>query len=170
VVRRLPGRLIMRVTESDLQLGCVHLLFPAAFPASLLCLRRPERRIAVRLIDSEAGARRTAFLVAGVSVNLAALAVFKYAGFIVRNINELTCADLPAIDIHLPLGISFFIFQLISYLVDIGRSNIAADRGFIRFATYVLMFPHLIAGPIVRLPVLTRAAWIPNCLVHDGSP
>ncbi len=108
------------------------------------------------LIGGAAGARRAALLIAGVSVNLAALAVFKYAGFIVRNINELTRADLPAIDIHLPLGISFFIFQLISYLVDVGRSNIAADRGFVRFATYVMMFPHLIAGPIVRYSDIDR--------------
>ncbi len=108
------------------------------------------------LIDGAEGARRKAFLVAGITVNLAALAFFKYAGFLVRSIDAVTGAGLPAVDIHLPIGISFFVFQLISYLIDIGRGSIPADRGFVRFATYVMMFPHLIAGPIVRYSDIDR--------------
>jgi alginate O-acetyltransferase complex protein AlgI len=107
-------------------------------------------------IDGEQGATRKAFLIAGVTVNLAALAFFKYAGFLVRTIDAVTGAGLPAIEIHLPIGISFFVFQLISYLVDIGRGSLAADSGFVRFATYVMMFPHLIAGPIVRYSDIDR--------------
>ena len=109
-----------------------------------------------QLIGDTEGARRKAFLTAGIGINLAALAIFKYADFIVRNINHALNANLPAIDIHLPLGISFFVFQLISYLIDVSRSNVTADRGFVRFATYVMMFPHLIAGPIVRYSDIDR--------------
>lgn len=113
-------------------------------------------RIGLR-IDRSVGRKRNSVLVAGVGANLAALAFFKYADFLIRTVNDLAGAHLPTIGIdHLPIGISFFVFQLISYLIDVGRTNIPADRGLIRFATYVMMFPHLIAGPIVRYSDIDR--------------
>lgn len=106
---------------------------------------------AVRLMDRSAGARRSWILAAVVAGDLAVLAWFKYAGFVATTLNAaLPGEPLPALTHHLLLGISFFTFQLISYAVDIHRKALPAERSLVRFATYVLMFPHLIAGPIVR--------------------
>jgi len=86
-----------------------------------------------------------------IAVDLAVLAYFKYAGFLAENLNGLLPGDpLPLVDPRLPLGISFFTFQLISYLFDVHRRQVEVERDVTRFAAYILMFPHLIAGPIVR--------------------
>lgn len=94
--------------------------------------------------------RARAWLAAGVGVNLALLAWFKYAGFLAEAIKTATAADFPVPHITLPLGISFFTFQGISYLVDVYRGDVTAQSSFLRFATYKALFPQLIAGPIVR--------------------
>lgn len=90
----------------------------------------------------------------GVSANLSILLVYKYANFLVANFNQLlNYADLPLLllkPISLPLGISFFTFQAISYLIDIHRKEIAVERNPIHLGLYIAMFPQLIAGPIVR--------------------
>jgi alginate O-acetyltransferase complex protein AlgI len=96
-----------------------------------------------------------ALLIAGIAFNLGLLAYFKYAGFVSENANallKLVGADalLPVLHIALPLGISFFAFQGISYLMDIYRGTIQATSSLFKFATYKAMFPQLIAGPIVR--------------------
>ncbi|MFP5393474.1 MAG: MBOAT family O-acyltransferase [Gammaproteobacteria bacterium] len=101
-----------------------------------------------RAIDAAAG-RRYAWLCAGVAVNLALLAWYKYAGFLTESLNVLG-AHLPVPHVVLPLGISFFTFQGISYLVDVYRGKVNAQQSFARFAMYKAMFPQLIAGPIVR--------------------
>ena len=76
---------------------------------------------------------------------------FKYAGFLAANLDRLLPgAPIPVIHLALPLGISFFTFQLISYQFDVFRRQVAVERDLARFAAYILMFPHLIAGPIVR--------------------
>lgn len=105
----------------------------------------------VRVMDRSTGARRQALLAAVVVLDLAVLGWFKYAGFVAASLNDLLPGEpLPAASHHLLLGISFFTFQLVSYAVDIYRRILPAERSLTRFATYVLMFPHLIAGPIVR--------------------
>ena len=85
-------------------------------------------------------------------VNLAALFWFKYAHFVSENLDLLLGSDLSRITqgIALPTGISFFVFQAISYVMDVRRGEIKADRNFTRYAAYQSFFPHLIAGPIVR--------------------
>jgi len=92
---------------------------------------------------------RKAFLVVGVILNLASLGTFKYLDFVVSSVEAATGLALPRAHIILPIGISFFSFQLISYLVDRMR-NQAPIYQFRPFALFVLLFPHLIAGPIVR--------------------
>ncbi|MFC0676870.1 MBOAT family O-acyltransferase [Lysobacter korlensis] len=95
--------------------------------------------------------RAKIWLAGVIGTNLAVLALFKYAGFIAESVNSLVGATmLPVLDLRLPLGISFFTFQLISYVVDVHRREVQPERNPIAFATYILMFPHLIAGPIVR--------------------
>jgi alginate O-acetyltransferase complex protein AlgI len=104
--------------------------------------------IARAILRDRKEARR--WLAAGVSANLALLAWFKYAGFLAAAIRTAVAADFPVPHITLPLGISFFTFQGISYLVDVYRGEVTAQASFLRFATYKALFPQLIAGPIVR--------------------
>lgn len=92
---------------------------------------------------------RRAFLVIGVIVNLASLATFKYLDFLISSLDAALGLTLPRAGIVLPIGISFFSFQLISYLVDRMRGD-APIYPLRVFALFVMVFPHLIAGPIVR--------------------
>ncbi|MBV8096746.1 MAG: MBOAT family protein, partial [Acetobacteraceae bacterium] len=93
--------------------------------------------------------RATALLVLGVTVNLVVLGVFKYARFMVANINALTGADITLGRIILPLGISFFTFEQIGFLTDLRRgAQYRLDP--LRYAVFVAFFPRLVAGPILR--------------------
>lgn len=96
------------------------------------------------------GIKRTLMFAASVSVSLILLLVFKYADFFVENWNLLTRSEIPLLRLTLPIGISFYTFQIISYTVDVYRGNCAAQRNVLKLGTYVTMFPQLIAGPIVR--------------------
>jgi alginate O-acetyltransferase complex protein AlgI len=88
-------------------------------------------------------------LAVGVAVNLASIAYFKYTGFLLDNVNGLTGAEIEIPDIFLPLGISFFTFQQIAYLVDCHR-RLTEAHGFFQYCLFVTFFPQLIAGPIVH--------------------
>lgn len=90
------------------------------------------------------------FLTASVIINLGFLAYFKYADFFVENFNALTGLSVPLLKIALPIGISFYTFQILSYTVDVYRGDVPAQKNIINLAAYVAMFPQLIAGPIVR--------------------
>ena len=81
---------------------------------------------------------------------LAALGIFKYADFFIENFNAATGLSMPLLKIALPIGISFYTFQILSYTIDVYRGDVAAQRNFINLAAYITMFPQLIAGPIVR--------------------
>ena len=95
--------------------------------------------------------RRRAVLVVGIVLNLAALGVFKYAGLFVSTLREIAgLSSLPEVDIALPIGISFYTFQAVSYLIDVYWDDCAASHNLINFASYISLFPQLIAGPIVR--------------------
>jgi alginate O-acetyltransferase complex protein AlgI len=100
------------------------------------------------------------FLTAGVTINIAMLVWFKYLTFLFTQLGTLGVAlGLPAIpgfDVALPLGISFFTFQGISYLIDIHRGTVVPQRSLLKFAMYKAMFPQLIAGPIVRYAQVAR--------------
>lgn len=90
----------------------------------------------------------------GVIYNLFWLILFKYAGFLIQNLNQLLNmakipAELPVIAPALPVGISFYTFQAISYLVDVYRKTVPYERSMVGFGMYISMFPQLIAGPIV---------------------
>jgi alginate O-acetyltransferase complex protein AlgI len=90
----------------------------------------------------------------GIIINLLFLGVFKYANFFVANLNELlTWIDIPQVEqtsIILPIGISFYTFQAISYLIDIYRKEVETQKSFVNLGLYISLFPQLIAGPIVR--------------------
>ena len=96
------------------------------------------------------GRRKKLFLTLSLVVSFALLAYCKYADFFIENFNAVTGLSLPLLKIALPIGISFYTFQIASYEIDVYRGDVAAQRNFIDFAAYVAMFPQLIAGPIVR--------------------
>lgn len=102
------------------------------------------------LAIARAGRHRRAVLAAGVVANLGMLAYFKYLGFFAAVLQQATGAHLSLPAIVLPLGISFFTFQGLSYLFDVYRGQVNPQKSFWEFATYKAMFPQLIAGPIVR--------------------
>ena len=89
-------------------------------------------------------------LTLSVAVPLGLLALFKYADFLLGSVSSLTGADIPLLGLALPIGISFYTFQALSYLVDVYRGEVPAQRNYISLATYITLFPQLIAGPIVR--------------------
>ncbi len=90
------------------------------------------------------------FLGVSVAVNLGFLAYFKYADFFIENFNAVTGFSVPLLRIALPIGISFYTFQILSYTIDVYRKDVPAQKNIINLATYITMFPQLIAGPIVR--------------------
>ena len=90
------------------------------------------------------------FLIASVVISLGLLVYFKYADFFIANFNAVFGLSVPLLRIALPIGISFYTFQLLSYTIDVYRGTVAAQRNFITLAAYIALFPQLIAGPIVR--------------------
>ncbi|MQN01539.1 MAG: MBOAT family protein [Lachnospiraceae bacterium] len=104
--------------------------------------------LAVFIADFEKN--KKIFLVIAVIANLAFLGVFKYAGFAVKVIDQVTGMNIPVPEITLPIGISFFTFQVLSYVIDVYRDPSMVQRRFTRVLLYVSFFPQLIAGPIVK--------------------
>ena len=90
------------------------------------------------------------FLGLSVVVDLGFLAYFKYADFFIENFNAAMGLSLPLLRIALPIGISFYTFQILSYTIDVYRKDVGAQKNIINLAAYITMFPQLIAGPIVR--------------------
>ncbi|GAA4655023.1 MBOAT family protein [Anaerocolumna aminovalerica] len=92
---------------------------------------------------------RVTILVLSIIYNIGTLMFFKYFNFIIENINYIFKGDISFIDIPLPLGISFYTFQIMSYTIDVYRRDTKAERSYINLGAYLCMFPQLIAGPIV---------------------
>ena len=90
------------------------------------------------------------FLIIGISLNLSLLFYYKYFAFIISNINALGIAELTEVTIILPIGISFFTFHGLSYIIDIYRNNQLVQKNFSNLLLYITFFPQLVAGPIVR--------------------
>ena len=103
------------------------------------------------LVERFAGTRRgKAALILAVTISLSLLGIFKYSGFLIENINAVLPLSLPVPQFSLPIGISFYTFQMISYIVDVYRGDVKAQPSFLRFIMYVSMYFQLVAGPIVR--------------------
>ena len=95
-------------------------------------------------------------LAVNIIINLGFLGVFKYTGFIIGTIDKIFGADIITPEIALPIGISFYTFQALSYTIDVYRGKVAAGKNIIDFGAYITMFPQLIAGPIVRYKTIER--------------
>ena len=98
--------------------------------------------------DNDHGARLA--VLSSVIINLSLLFFFKYWDFIAQTLQNLGIGFLPVLGIHLPIGISFYTFQTMSYTIDVYRGDARAQRSILNFGTFVTMFPQLIAGPIIR--------------------
>lgn len=119
----------------------------------------------LRIDRSQSGVERKKYLVVSVVTSLGVLATFKYANFFIDSMQELFALagvdwNTGSLKIILPVGISFYTFQAMSYTIDLYRKAIPAERSLLKFATFIAFFPQLVAGPIVRasefLPQLYR--------------
>ncbi|MBR6230206.1 MAG: MBOAT family protein [Eubacterium sp.] len=95
-------------------------------------------------------------LALNIFLNLGYLAVFKYTGFAIGTLNHLFGLDMEVLEFALPIGISFYTFQALSYTIDVYRGKVPAGKNIIDFGAYITMFPQLIAGPIVRYQTVER--------------
>lgn len=94
--------------------------------------------------------RKKLFLISSIVISSGLLVVFKYTDFIISNINMVLHSNIDLVKLSLPIGISFYTFQMISYIIDVYRGEAKVQKSFLKLATYVALFPQLIAGPIVR--------------------
>ncbi len=132
--------------------------------------------IGLRLDPDKRG--RRIWMIVGLLYNFGWLFLFKYAGFFFRTAQTvidrvwpLSGVDLPAVDLLLPIGISFYTFQIVSYLIDVYRGSVKAEHSLLHLATYLYMFPQLIAGPIVTYSSMQQQLRNPSLSldrVNDG--
>ena len=110
------------------------------------------------LIDKYRDTKKsTMFTAAALIIDIGVLVVFKYSGFLVENFNAISPVDLPVPNVEMPIGISFFTFQIISYILDCYWGKIKVQKSWYKLLMYISMFPQLVAGPIVRYRVITSA-------------
>lgn len=103
------------------------------------------------MVDRFRGTKKAKIaLISSVVINLGLLCVFKYSDFVIANINALLGTSIPQPNLPLPIGISFYTFQTMSYTIDVYRGDTKMQKNIISFGAYVSLFPQLIAGPIVR--------------------
>ena len=100
--------------------------------------------------------RKKSILVSLLAIHIGVLGLFKYSDFTINNINQIFGSKIPLLKLALPIGISFYTFQIISYVVDVYRGKVKAQKSFLKLATYVSLFPQLIAGPIVRYETIEK--------------
>ena len=167
----LTGAVLTRKRDNSLFLLAASLIFYAWGEPKfivLLLLSVTLNYFAGLLLDKAAGQLYRKFLTASaVTANLVLLGYFKYFNFFAETLNSLAGSDLiPLRAIALPIGISFYTFQSISYIVDLYRRTISVQRSWIRLALYISFFPQLIAGPIVKYrdiePYLTARTMTPD--------
>lgn len=104
-----------------------------------------------------------------ISFHIFLLCVFKYFNFIITNINSIFGGNISLLNIVLPIGISFYTFQIISYEVDVYRGKVKASKSLIDYMTYVFLFPQLIAGPIVRYETISKELKSRKVTLEDFS-
>ena len=117
----------------------------------LMLLSITQGYIFGRLVEKYRGQRRAKlFLTLSVVFSFLMLGYCKYADFFISSFNAVTGLSIPLLKIALPIGISFYTFQIVSYVIDVYRGDVSAQRNYVNLAAYISMFPQLIAGPIVR--------------------
>ena len=122
------------------------------------------------LIDKYKNSKyRVVFLIIPILISVGILIYFKYANFIIKNINLYLSQEIDLINVILPIGISFYTFQLISYIVDVYRGDVKPQKNILKLATYVCLFPQLIAGPIVRYKDIEKQLEKRECNIDKFS-
>ncbi|MBR1724261.1 MAG: MBOAT family protein [Ruminococcus sp.] len=116
--------------------------------------------------DTKKGSR---YLALALVINIGTLAVFKYSGFFIENLNLIPGLNIPVPHMHMPIGISFFTFQNISYTLDCWWDKTPAQRSFRKYLLYISMFPQLVAGPIVRYSLIAQEIDDRHASVEDIS-
>lgn len=96
------------------------------------------------------------FLISSIIISVGLLIIFKYTDFIISNINMIFKGNIEMLNLRLPIGISFYTFQMISYIIDVYKGEAKVQKSFLKLATYVALFPQLIAGPIVRYTTIEK--------------
>ena len=123
--------------------------------------------LAISGVAEEKTGLRKLFLVISVAINVGLLFVFKYADFTIGTYNFIFGKNVHLLHIALPIGISFYTFQAMSYVIDVYRKKVQGNKNIINFATYITMFPQLIAGPIVRYKTVEKQLRDRKCTVDD---
>ena len=95
-------------------------------------------------------------LIISLFIHVFLLIIFKYTDFIIQTINDISNANIKLLNIALPIGISFYTFQIISYIIDVYNGKVKVQKNIIKLATYVSLFPQLVAGPIVRYQTVEK--------------
>jgi len=113
--------------------------------------------------------KRLLYLLIDVIVNLLILFFFKYADFIISNINTVTGLNIPLLNIPLPIGVSFNTFQSLSYIIDVYRGTVKCEKSFYNYLTYTTLFPQIIAGPIVRYETVDEELETKNISMNNFS-
>ena len=125
----------------------------------------------VSYFTAKASENKTAFVV-GITIPLVVLGIFKYLGFFISSVEAVIGHDIGTLKIILPVGISFYTFQSLSYVIDVRRKKIPAENDFVKLALYVSFFPQLVAGPIVKaadfLPQLREKRGISSANIRIG--
>ena len=150
-------------------------LFYAAWSPPLLVLiwisTLTDFSVARLMQNAESSSRRRVLLILSLSVNLGLLAYFKYADFLMNSFIDLMAGigviyAAPEFDIILPIGISFYTFQTLSYTIDVYRKQIKASNNLLDFSLFVTFFPQLVAGPIMRAGALLPQFQIPRKILQ----
>ncbi|MFR2534964.1 MAG: hypothetical protein ACLS95_07065 [Clostridia bacterium] len=113
--------------------------------------------------------RKLWYLWIDILVNLCILFFFKYADFIISNINHVTGMEIPLLNIPLPIGVSFNTFQSLSYIIDVYRGTVTCEKSFYNYLTYTTLFPQIIAGPIVRYETVDDTLEVKNISLDNFS-
>ena len=106
--------------------------------------------------SAKSGKTKKIWLIASIIIGIVLLTVFKYADFFLQSFAAVTGLSIPLLKLALPIGISFYTFQCMSYVVDVYRGTAAPQKNIVTFGAYVALFPQLIAGPIVRYVDVAR--------------
>ena len=174
-----PAYLVLKGTRFRLfwLLAASYLFYASFNPLYLILIFYSTLLDYMVVVAMDKWGRRKTWLLISIVNNLALLSLFKYGSFIAENVNVLLSSlripyAVPAPSILLPVGISFYIFQSMSYTIDFYRGNIEREKSFIRYATFVSLFPRLMMGPIERaknlLPQLHEAPKLSAQDVTDG--
>lgn len=113
--------------------------------------------------------KKRLYLFIDIGINLAILFFFKYADFIITNINNITGFQIPLLNIPLPIGVSFNTFQSLSYIIDVYRGTVKCEKSFYNYLTYTTLFPQIIAGPIVRYETVDEELETKNISLDNFS-